>query len=156
MRPLFWLGLVALAACASAEKPAPAETAAGVEGLIREWSAAGADSRWDDLKALYANDPEFHWIEQGRVAYADYAAVAAGVDQIASTGATIKSAVDDINVTPLSADTASFRAHAAIGVATPDFSFDFDGAFSGVAVLRDGRWRFLQGHLSKAEAARQP
>jgi hypothetical protein len=129
-----------------------AATIEGVEALLREWSASGADGRWDDLKALYADDPGFYWIEQGRVAYADYAAVTAGVDQVAAMDAMIRSDVSDIVVTPLAADAASFRATTKIGFASSEFSFDFEGAFTGVAVRRDDRWKFLNGHLSKVEA----
>lgn len=124
----------------------------GVEALIRDWSASGAEGRWDDLKALYADDPGFYWVEQGRVAYADYASVVAGVDQVAAMNAMLRNDVEDIVVTPLGADKASFRAHVRIGFVSTQFSFDFEGAFTGVAVMRDGRWRFLQGHLSKEEA----
>ena len=76
----------------------------GVETLIRNWSAAGAEGRWEDLKALYADDPSFYWVEQGRIAYSDYASVAAGVDQAAAMAAVISSSVDDFAVTPLGAD----------------------------------------------------
>lgn len=127
----------------------PAAAAAGVTALIREWSAAGAEGRWNDLKALYADDPDFYWVEQGRVAYDSAAAAAAGVDRVAAMNAMIRSDVDAIAVTPLSADAASFRAHTKIGFVSTDFSFNFEGAFTGVAVRRDGRWRFLQGHLSR-------
>lgn len=150
-----------LAGCAPAPDRGGAATAvrvdeaaivSGVETLIREWSAAGAEGRWDDLKALYADDPAFCWIEQGRVAYADRASVVAGVDQIAAMGAMIRSDVAEIVATPLGPDAASFRASTRIGFVSPEFSFDFEGAFTGVAVRRDGRWQFLQGHLSKLEA----
>jgi len=123
----------------------------GVEALLGDWSAAGAEGRFDDLKALYADDPGFYWVEQGRVAYADYAAVIAGVDQVAAMNAMIRSDVSDIFVTPLSADAAAFRAATKIGFVSSEFSFDFEGAFTGVAAKRDGRWKFLNGHLSKAE-----
>lgn len=151
-------GFSLAAACAplapGASPPAAADGAAiekGVADLLRDWSAAGAEGRWEDLKALYADDPSFYWVEQGRIAYSGYASVAAGVDQAAAMAAVISSSVDDIAVTPLGADAATFRAQATIAVSAAEFSFDFEGAFTGVAVRRDGRWRFLNGHLSKAE-----
>lgn len=161
---LYEISMLALAAAACAPAAGPKEpshaqapvdeaaVASGVEALVREWSAAGAEGRWDDLKALYADDPGFAWIEQGRVAYADHAAVIAGVDQVASMGAMIRSEVEDIVATPLCADVAAFRASTKIGFVSPDFSFDFEGAFTGVAVRDDGRWRFLNGHLSQEAA----
>lgn len=128
---------------------------AEVEALIREWSAAGTEGRWGDLKMLYADDPDFAWIENGVVAYADYASAVAGVDQVAAMNAMTRSEVSDVVVTPLAADAAAFRSTAAVGFVSADFSFDFKGAFTGVAILRDGRWLFLNGHLSKAEARPQ-
>ncbi len=101
MRLNFLLLVFALSACAPTGNTAPAAApevvqpaaAAAVEDLIREWSAAGSEGRFEDLKALYANDSAFYWIERGRVAYPDYAAVVAGVDQAASMTAKIQSTV---------------------------------------------------------------
>ena len=124
---------------------------AGVEALLHEWSAAGSEGRWDDLKALYADDPGFAWIENGAVAYSDHASVITGVDQVIAMNATLKSDVRDIVVTPISADAAAFRSSVEFAFTSSAFSFDFDGAFTGVAVMREGKWRFLQGHLSKAD-----
>lgn len=163
MRILIALVLLIAASCATPDAGAPVlgedamdEAAAarlGVETLLRDWSAAGAEGRWGDLKALYADDPAIYWVEQGRVAYRDYASVIAGVDQVAAMSAMIRSDVRDIVVTPIAADAASFRTLTTIGFVSADFSFDFEGVFTGVAVKRDGRWKFLQGHLSKAESA---
>ncbi len=162
------LGFVAaLSACATTP-PSPAVDAAapavarfdsasveqGVASLIDNWSRTGADGRWEDLKALYADDPAFVWIEDGRLAYESKAAAAAGVDRAAAMNATIKSLTDDVVVTPLSSDAALFRARFQFSFASADFSFDVDSLFSGVAVLRDGRWVFLHGHLSSPDAER--
>ncbi len=125
---------------------------AGVTALIGEWSKAGQEGRYDDLKALYADEPDFYWVENGRVAYADWAAVAEGVDQLAALNPLLRSSATDIVVTPLGDDVASFRGAVEIGLASAEFSFDFEGLFTGVAVRRDGAWRFLQGHLSKPDA----
>lgn len=156
--------LLATASCAPGASTAPEGSSAAapaydegavkgeVEALIREWSAAGTEGRWGDLKTLYADDPDFFWVEQGGLAYADYASVVAGLDQVAATNATVRNDVADIIVTPLSADAVTFRATANISLASADFSFDFNGVFTGVAVIKDGRWRFLNGHLSKPVA----
>jgi hypothetical protein len=95
---------------------------AAVTALVEEWSRAGEESRWNDLKALYADEPGFAWIEQGRVAYADYAAVIAGVDQAAAMGAKIESEVSEVSVAPLSDDAAAFHARAARRRAAPPIS----------------------------------
>jgi hypothetical protein len=166
MRPidLAVAALLVLPACARppAETPPGAQEetttvdkaaiTAAVTALIEDWSKAGQEARYDDLKALYADETDFYWVENGRVAYADRAAVAAGVDQLAALNPLLRSSATGIVVTPLGADIASFRAAVEIGLVSADFSFDFAGVFTGVAVRRDGAWRFLQGHLSKADA----
>lgn len=157
-KALLSLGVLAIAALPGCGKAPLAKDQAGIEAgvtqLIENWSQAGVEGRWGDLKALYADEPGFVWIEQGRVAYPDHAAVVAGVDQAAGMGAAIESKVFDISVAPLSPDAAAFHARSTLSLKTEEFGFEFDGVFSGVAVKRDGAWRFLHGHLSApAQAA---
>lgn len=141
------------ASCAAVPKtPDVAAAQAGVRALLAEWAEAGSESRWEDLKALYADEPGFAWVEQGVVAYKDRAAVAAGVDAAAATSAQIKTSVADIVATPVAADAAAFHARVKSSVASAEFAFEFDGVISGLAVRRDGRWLFLQGHLSAPTA----
>jgi hypothetical protein len=165
MRPIAILALALAAAACSRPTPEPVEpavaasfdkagVAAGVEALILDWSKTGQEGRWEDLKALYADDPDFYWVEDGRVAYASRAAAAAGVDRAAAMNALIRSDVSEIAVTPVSADAASFRALVSIGFVGDAFSFDFDGVFTGLAVRRDGKWQFLNGHLSRPDERR--
>jgi hypothetical protein len=163
--PFLAVSCLAVAACARST-PEPIEPAVAasfnqaavktaVEALILDWSKTGQEGRWEDLKALYADDPDFYWVEDGEVAYASRTAAAAGVDQAAAMNALIRSDVRGIAVTPVSADAASFRALVSIGFVGDAFSFDFDGVFTGLAVRRDGKWVFLQGHLSKPDEPRQ-
>lgn len=148
--------LVLIGGC---ERSAPRDDAAaraGVEALVKEWAAAGQEGRWSDLAALYADDPGFVWIEQGRVAYADHAAVVAGVEAAQAMKAEIRSAVSNVAVTPLAPDVAAYRANATLSVSSASFSFAVDGVLSGVAVKRDGAWKLLQGHLSAPQPAAAP
>lgn len=129
---------------------------AEVGALLDEWTRAGAEGNWEGLKALYADDPDFVWIEDGRIAYEDHAAVIAGVDQAAAMNPKLSTTLSEVVVTPLAPDAAVFRTLAQVRFEAEAFSFDFSGAFSGVAVKRNGRWLFLQGHLSRPEAAPAP
>lgn len=138
-----------LAACA----PPPAQKAdpdagRGVAELLDRWAAAGSQGRWDDLKGLYADDSAFAWVEQGRLAYPTHAAAAAGVDAAARSGAKIVTRVSAVSVAPLGPETAAFRAQVRMSYSSAQTNFDFDGVITGVAVWRDGQWKFLQGHLS--------
>lgn len=153
--------LALLVACAPRTEPPGADTRAqtydavavaeAVEAMIVDWAKTGEEGRWEDLKALYADDPAFYWVEDGRLAYDSRAGAAAGVDQAAAMNAMIRSTVSDIVVTPLGADEATFRAAISIGFVGGDFSFEFDGVFTGLAVRREDKWMFLQGHLSKPD-----
>lgn len=142
-----------LSACSAPGGREDAAVRKDVEALLRNWSSAGQQKRWDDLKALYADEAGFVWIEQGRVAYADHAAIVAGVDAASGAGADIRASISDIAVTPLSADAAAFHAMTSLQVKSDQFAFSFDGVVSGVAVKRAGGWKLLQGHLSAPTAS---
>jgi hypothetical protein len=152
-----FVALAFVAACAQPER-APTAAAlsaveAGATGLVEEWARTGSEGRWDDLVALYADQPGFTWVEQGRMPYADHAAVAAGVAQARDSGLSVRTTVSDIVATPLSTDAAAVRANVSIAFGDPRAGgFVFDGILTGVAIERDGRWMFLQGHLSSPPA----
>ena len=140
---------LALAACA----PPPAldanpDVKAGVEQLLQRWAANGEQGDWDALKTLYADDPAFSWVEQGRIAYPDYASVVAGVGKTAALKPQIATRLDNVAVTPLGVATAAFRADVDMTFKSDSVGFEFDGVITGVAVWRDNRWQFLQAHLS--------
>lgn len=152
LRPLVALTLL-LAACAAPERaPTAAQLAAaeaGATALVENWASAGAEGRWDDLVALYADEPGFAWIEQGRNRYPDHEAVEQGVAQARDANLTVRTSVDNIVVTPLTADAAAVRANVSIVFGDPSQGgFAFDGMLTGLAIEREGRWMFLQGHLS--------
>lgn len=150
-----------LAACAAPERaPTGAELAAaesGARALVENWASAGSEGRWDELVALYADDPDFAWIEQGQNRYPDHAAVARGVAQARDANLTLRTRVDDIVVTPLARDAAAVRADVSMVFGDPSRGgFSFDGMLTGVAVERGGQWMFLQGHLSSPPAPAPP
>lgn len=154
MIPLFRpvVALLLLSACAQPAEPTQAQLSAaetGAVALVNEWAATGSEGRWDDLVALYGDVPGFTWVEQGEIRYADHAAIAAGVAQARDSGLTVRTTVSDVRATALARDTAAVRANVSIVFGDPATGgFSFNGMMTGVAVERDGRWVFLQGHLS--------
>lgn len=154
MIPLFRpiAALLLLAACAQPAEPSQAELSAaetGAVALVNAWAATGSEGRWDDLVALYGDVPGFTWVEQGEIRYADHAAIAAGVAQARDSGLTVTTTVNDVRATALARDAAAVRANVSIVFGDPAAGgFAFNGMMTGVAVERDGRWVFLQGHLS--------
>lgn len=145
--------LVFLAGCT---QPAPAvdregARAAAVE-LVEEWARTGTEGRWDDLVALYADEPGFTWVEQGAMPYADHAAIAAGVAQARDSGMTVRTTVSNVEAIPLANDAAALRANVSVVFGDPaNGGFGFDGMLTGVAVKHGERWQFLQGHLSSPQ-----
>jgi hypothetical protein len=160
LKPLVALSLL-LAACASPERaPTAAQLAAaesGATALVENWASAGSEGRWDDLVTLYADEPGFAWIEQGENRYPDHDAAAAGVAQARDANLTVRTSVEDIVVTPVAPDAAAVRAKVSIVFGDPSQGgFAFDGMLTGVAIERDGRWMFLQGHLSSPPPRQEP
>lgn len=148
--------LLFLAACAQAPAaPTQAEldaAEAGAVALVNDWAAAGTEGRWNDLPQLYADDPGFTWVEQGEIRYIDHAAITAGVNQARDSGLTIRTTVSNVTATALARDAAAVRANVSIVfVEAGEGGFSFRGILTGVAIERDGRWMFLQGHLSSPE-----
>lgn len=157
-RAIACIAIFTLCACAAPEPEFTEADRAGVStgasALVEDWARTGSEGRWEDLPTLYADEEGFAWIEQGVVRYPSVAAVREGVAQAADSGLAIRTEVTDVVVTPLSRDAAAVRAHVAIQFGEPpDSGFMFDGALSAVAVKRDGRWQFLQGHLSSPAPA---
>ncbi|MGD9982157.1 MAG: nuclear transport factor 2 family protein [Hyphomonadaceae bacterium] len=148
-----FVALLFLAACASPERAPTAAQMAAAEtsaaALVEEWARAGSEGRWDDVAALYADEPGFAWIEQGENRYADRAAIEAGIAQVRASQLQVHTVVSDVVATALSPDAAAVRAHYSIVFGDPaQGGYSFDGMLTGVAVERDARWVFLQGHLS--------
>ncbi|MEQ8178693.1 MAG: nuclear transport factor 2 family protein [Amphiplicatus sp.] len=146
---------VALAGCGP-EKGVPYNPNAveqGVAALVEGWADAGEGDDYGAIARYYADEKGFAWIERGSVAYADYAAIVAGLDAAKHMNLKVDNDVRAIAVTPLSADAAAFHAGIGMTIASDAFTYAFDGVLSGVAVKRDGEWKFLQGAFSERPAA---
>ena len=153
MRTIMIAGLaILIAACGGSEQPSAGmsneEVAAGVEDMLQGWAATGSEGRWSDLNAFYATDPGFRWIELGRVAYTSADEIENGLNTLGQINASMSSRIDNVSVAPLGPGAAAFTANLAVDFTSDQFSYAFDGVISGVAVNKDGAWKFLQGHIS--------
>ncbi|MEZ5961077.1 MAG: nuclear transport factor 2 family protein [Hyphomonadaceae bacterium] len=151
MKTLVAVALLMLAACTPAG-PQSYDGAAvrnGVTALVQRWSDAGEASDWDALADTYADVEGFSWVERGEVRYTNHAAIIAGLQQARDAGLSVTNDVSDIEVTPLSAEAAAYRANYRLAVTSPQFSFTSEGILSGVAIRQDGTWRFLHGSLNE-------
>jgi hypothetical protein len=148
-----FVAMLFLAACASPERaPTAAQLAAAETGagdLVEEWARTASEGRWEDMPDLYADAPGFAWIEQGENRYPDHAAIEAGLAQVRAARLQVRTVVSDVVATALAPDAAAVRANYSIVFGDPAAGgYTFDGILTGVAIERDGRWTFLQGHLS--------
>lgn len=146
-------GVVLLTAAACAKQPAFDEAhKAAIQDSIgvlleafRQYSAVG---NWDALLGLYADGPEFRWIEDGAVAYRSLDAIHQAIAAMPE-GTRIVTTHDDVVITPLAPGVAWVSMHFASMLLGP--SGDGRG-FTGTStmVLRhdaDG-WHIIGGHSS--------
>ncbi|MEZ6023085.1 MAG: nuclear transport factor 2 family protein [Hyphomonadaceae bacterium] len=147
---------VVLGACTAEAPPAAYDAEAvraDVTALIQRWSDAGEAGDWAAVADTYADAEGFAWIERGDVAYADHAAIVAGLESVQASEGSIVNDVSDIVVTPLGADAAAYRARYRLQVTTATFGYESNGVLSGVAINQDGTWRLLQGSFSEQPQA---
>lgn len=165
MRRLPRLGLaflVALVGIASACSPAGdgvpiptwddaarAAVVDSVQGMLSEYSALVAAGDLDALVLLYADRPDFVWIEDGRIAYRSQADVAEAFEGLRAMQADVRTTFQDPVITPLGPGLASLVTTLDQEFAMPDgTSFGFAGALSATIGREGTGWVFLNGHTS--------
>lgn len=127
------------------------EVRTAVEGYaakINARDAAGAS-------ALYANDPAFHWIESGRIAYATRDAAVKGLSDFLAGFPESRLEFHNIRVDAIADSTA---------VATADYrqtiaangqtALAFEGVMTLTMVKREGEWKIVIGHSSTGQLPR--
>jgi hypothetical protein len=158
MRHVLFAGLFALSACGP--QPALIDQAAvksEVTAMVQGWATSGGEGRWDDIPGYISWGPGVVWIEQGRIAYQDREALLKGVAQAKASGLPVTTTVSDLVITPLKPDVAVLHARTKIVFGSPPESgFVFDGVMTATAVKQDGRWGFLQAHLSEPHRVPPP
>lgn len=151
---LIVLGAAALGACAPS-RPMPfteAHKAAMTDSATQFFAGYATtirDRDWDTFVKLYADDPRFHWVEDGvlrATSRADiakeYATLGAGLD---SLPATFQAPV----VTPLAPGIAAFTVSYTMTMYRKDgIVLPLAGITSGTLLHTSGGWRFLNGHSS--------
>ncbi len=124
-----------------------------IEDSVRQFLTEFADqTSTGDLTAIipyYANDPGFHWMENGAFSYPSYDSVTATLRRMAPTIAERRFKFEELRVVALAPGAASlsmlFRQ---FFTDTSGFAFDFGGAMTLIAVHRDDGWKLISGHVS--------
>ncbi len=130
----------------------PAAVEAGVRQAFEAFVAHSNAAEWDTVLAFYSDDSDFHWVEDGALAYPSKADLAAAVEGIYDAVEEMGLEVDDVRVLPLADDlawlTASWKQ--SFTLASGD-SFSYAGATTILCEREGDRWVFLAGHNSTAK-----
>jgi hypothetical protein len=107
-----------------------------------------AEAQWDSLLALYADEPGFHWVEDGAIQYPTRADIEAAIGA-APSGTRLVTTHRDLRVTPLAPGVASvFTLFETQFVDSSGPGFSFSGAITMVLAHREGGWQIISGHAS--------
>ncbi|MEO8452234.1 MAG: nuclear transport factor 2 family protein [Gemmatimonadota bacterium] len=116
-----------------------------IDGLQRHFAAA----QWDSVTRIYADDPSFRWLEDGRVVARSAAEIRQYFAKMPA-GTRIETTYHDTEILPIVPGVASvvtnFQTHMSDSTADPGFTFG--GILTMTFVHRDDGWRILNGHAS--------
>ncbi len=122
--------------------------------VLNQYADAVNGGNLQDILAFYADDPNFHWVENGSVAYPSHETVATAI-------ANLQGAVRDQHfemgvprIVPLAPGVATVSVTVHQYVAdTTGAETDVDGMLTLTVVHRASGWRFVSGHLSQRSPA---
>ncbi len=148
---LVWLGVVI--ACQPSSSQLTESHRSAIEDSVRqfliEFAERASTGDLTDIIPYYANDPGFHWMENGALSYPSYDSVTATLRRMAPTIAERRFEFEELRVVALAPGAASlsmlFRQ---FFTDTSGFAFDFGGAMTLIVVHRDDGWKFISGHTS--------
>ena len=139
---------LAMSSCQT-QSPDVAAVEAGVRGLLQQYSESINSGDWSGVLDLYSDDKRFHWAEDGQLAYPSKAAVAAGLEGLASSLESTEIRAGEVQITALSDRhaLAAFSYEQSL-VFSSGQSFRFSG-FITMTLQREGAdWKILAGHSS--------
>jgi hypothetical protein len=112
-----------------------------------QFSAVG---EWDALLALYADTPEFRWVEDGAVEYESVDAIRAVIASMPQ-GTRIVTSHDDVRITPLAPGLAwASMKFASMFLEPTGAGYAVTGSSTMVLRNTDDGWRIIGGHSSTA------
>lgn len=157
MRPVLLLAV--LAGCAApgtelteAHRAAIVDSVASTLAAFRD--AVGAMNP-DSVASFYVADTTFRWVEEGTIRYRGRGEIAAALREAAPYMHNTVLLHDGTVITPLAPGVASVvTGFAQRFTNQAGETGGFAGALTAVMVHREGRWQFLAGHASSADAPR--
>ena len=118
--------------------------------LLGEFTEMVNDGDLAGMLGVYADDPAFHWVENGGIAYPSYAALVRTFEVLEGTLAELRLSIENPRVLPLAPGVASVTSsYRQFFADTTGAEFDVQGAMTITVVHRPEGWRFLTGHASQ-------
>jgi hypothetical protein len=143
-------GLTATTAPGTSEVPAERAAAIreGVQATLDSYRQLSAAGRWEGLIKLYAEEPNFRWVTNGRI-------VARSVDEIRKylqalpPGTRFETTYEGTEILPVTASVAEVVTHFQTQMRDDKGGgFGFGGMLTMTLVERQGSWKILSGHAS--------
>lgn len=131
-----------------------AAVADSVQVALQAFSEAQAAGEWDRVAAMYAESPEFLWMEDGKVMYHSAAEVRAALQALTSsmTAASIRWIEPSVVVLAPGRAEVSTLYEQSFTLAEGG-GFSYAGAISALMVNGADGWQFLRGHSSSGDGA---
>jgi len=121
-----------------------------VRATLSDYVLAVNSGELHRITQFYAEDPGFHWVENGRVAYDSYAAVEQTFDALQSRVSELQLELGAPRIVPLARGVAAVTvSYDQVFADTSGGRFETDGHITLVAVERVDGWKFLLGHASQ-------
>jgi len=121
-----------------------------VRATLSEYVLAVNSGELHRVTEFYADDPEFRWVENGRLAYDSYASVQQAFEALQSNVGELKLQLGEPRIAPLARGAVAVTVpYAQVFVDTSGRRFETDGYITLLAVERADGWKFLLGHASQ-------
>lgn len=119
-----------------------------VSSLLTDFERYSANAQWDSLGSLYADSPEFVFLESGEIRYRTASAVREALRGV-PTGTRIETRYEELAILPLAPGVAAVSGRFATRFINADGAqFEFGGVLSLVVQHEDAGWRIVAGHSS--------
>lgn len=127
-----------------------------VRALLADYEEQVRAGAWDRVLDFYAEDPRFHWLEDGTLAYSSRDEIGSSLEWLASRFSDVQTSFEDPRVVPLAPGVAHvaspFRQSFVTGGGD---TVSISGVVTAIAVRTDDGWKLLAGHSSTPNPERQ-
>lgn len=152
------IGMLWISGCAPATPEFAAEQRAAVadsvHAALQSFSEAQVAGDWGRVAAMYADSPDFLWMEDGKVMYESAADVRAALEALTSSMSAASITWIQPSVIALSPGRAEVSTlYEQSFTMAEGGGFSYAGAISAVMINGADGWQFLRGHSSSGGEA---